>query len=136
MRRRAPSRTGRRGAGRHADLAVRALDVAVGGLDRDPELVGDLLRLQAAGEHRDHLGLALGQPCRALQPVPGDRPPDHRGDRAGVEAARARLRGERSAARSGLECWAVRARLTHREEGVGEASSAPASSGRHQGPRW
>ena len=57
---------GRAGAGRDADLPVRVLDVAVGGLRRDPERPGDLLGLQAASEHPDHFGLALGQPCRAL----------------------------------------------------------------------
>ena len=83
---------GRRRAGRDPDLAVGVLDVAVGGLDRDPETLGDLLGLEAAGEHAEDLGLALGQPGWALQsrhPLPGRL--DHGGDRVGVKAAGARL---------------------------------------------
>ncbi len=56
------------GPGGHADLAVGALDVRVGRLDRDPQPVRDLLGLEPAREHAHHLGLALGQPGRALEP--------------------------------------------------------------------
>ena len=49
-------------------LRVGVLDVAVGGLGRDPERARDLLGLQAAGEQADDLGLALGQPRRPLDP--------------------------------------------------------------------
>src|SRR5919197_5286710 len=111
---------GRRRAGRDADLAVGVLDVAVGGLYRDPEYPGDLLGLEAAGELAEDLGLALGQPGWALQsrhPFPGRL--DHGGDRVGVEAAGARLASEVLGRRLRPPRLAVRPWLTHRVEGVG-----------------
>jgi hypothetical protein len=111
---------GRRGAGRDPDLAVGVLDVAVGGLDRDPERPRHLLGLQAARQHRDHLGLALGEPRRPLDsryPLAGRL--DHRGDRIGVEPAAACLLAQGLHRPLWRERLAVRPRLTHRLVGVG-----------------
>jgi hypothetical protein len=68
------------------------LDMAVGGLRRDPESGCDLFRLQPASEQSDDLGLALGQTGRALDSrnrLPGRL--EHRGDRVRVEAPGATL---------------------------------------------
>src|SRR5215218_6603245 len=46
----------------HPDLGVGVLQVAISGLDRDPERPRDLLRLQSACEQRDDLDLAISQP--------------------------------------------------------------------------
>ena len=110
---------GRR-ARRNADLAVGVLDVGVGGLDRDPERVRDLLGLQPAREQADDLRLAIGQPRRPLDPR--RRPArglEHRRDGVGVEAAGARPFGERLGGLVGRERCAVGARLGHRVIGVG-----------------
>jgi hypothetical protein len=45
---------------------VGVLNVAVGRLDRDPQLAGYLLGLTAAGEQADHFGFALAEPCRSF----------------------------------------------------------------------
>ena len=104
----------------------------------DSETPGDLLGLEAAGEHAEDLGFALGQPGSALQsrhPLPCRL--HHGGDRVGVEAAGARLASQvlgRPFGATGSRCgrgshiaWKASAAASRR---AGSASSTADE------PRW
>src|SRR3954470_19609523 len=54
--------------GGRADLGVDVLDVMIGGLHRDHELVGDLARREAEGDEAQHLGLPRRKSCRECRP--------------------------------------------------------------------
>jgi hypothetical protein len=115
----------RRGAARDADLAVGVLDVAVGGLDRDPERTGDLLGLQSPCQQGDHLGLAVAQPGRALEPrgaLSGGL--DDCRHRVGVQPSRPCLSGQLLRRVRRRQGRAMRARLGHRVVGVGRREHA------------
>ena len=105
----------RRRSGGDADLRVRVLQMAVGGLCRNAQAVADLLRLESAGHHGDHLSLAIGQagrvghlrhrlPCR-LQDG---------GDRVGIQATRPAGGDERFPGRLRRHGRSVRSGLGHR----------------------
>jgi hypothetical protein len=102
--------------------AVGVLDVPVGGLDRDPERARDLLCLQAVGEHRDHLDLAVGEPRRTLDARRSlARGLEHCGNGVGVKLSGVRLPGEDSRRPLGRQRLTVGSRLGHRVVGVSRA---------------
>ena len=97
----------------------------VRGLDRDAERAGDLLGLKTAGEHADDLGLAVGQPRRALDPRrPLARRLDDGRHRVGVESSGAGFLAQDLRRSFGRDRLPVRTRLGHRVEGVGGREQA------------
>ena len=61
-----PQRCG--GARRDPDLRVDVLDVVIGGLRRDVELLGDRLRRETSGREVKDLDLAIAESRRMLTP--------------------------------------------------------------------
>src|SRR3954451_10718093 len=57
------------GACRGADLAIDVLDVVVGGLGRDVEAIGDLLRRQSPGREAQAVDFASFEPAGMLLPL-------------------------------------------------------------------
>ena len=89
--------------------------MAVGGLDRDAQRIGYLLGLQTARQQRYHLGLALGEAGRTLDPRPLlARRLQHRGDRLGIEPFGAGLLADGLCRPLAWQRRSVRPRLDHR----------------------
>jgi hypothetical protein len=90
-----------------------------------PSADATCLVLQSAGEHADHLQLALGEARRALEPWrPLPRRLDPRGHRVGVEPSGLSLCGELLRGLLRRERAAVGPRLGHRAIGVRRGQQA------------